>query len=118
MGDTNASELNTFFSPNGELAPEVQAELQSILRLYGIDPQELFYKWESYSIKMGVDTLNLKIVREFKKDIQDALERESRSKAHQMRGAPSEKRAAGTTSRGSGGGVGGGSGAGGDIFGM
>ena len=79
-------ELNTIFaptSPNG-LPKDVLGELQSIMRLHSITPQELFYKWESYSLKMGPDDtrLDLDTVRLFKKDVQDALERDSRSKAH------------------------------------
>lgn len=109
MGDSNSTELNRLFaSPNQELAPEVMGELQSILRLYGIDVQELFYKWESYSLKMNADKLDLKLAREFKKDIQDALERESRSKVHNIRNVQTEKRLHGATPKA----------ASGDIFGM
>ncbi|EOD45196.1 putative dna polymerase alpha primase associated subunit protein [Neofusicoccum parvum UCRNP2] len=81
--DDTAVELNELFgSPNAALPQEVLLELQSLLRLHSISPQELFYKWESYSIKMGSETaLTLKTVRDFKKDIQDALERETRAKA-------------------------------------
>lgn len=77
-------ELRSYFAPaDGEIRPEILAELESMLRLYSISPQELFYKWESYSIKMGADDtkLDLKTSRNFKKDIQDALERESRVKS-------------------------------------
>lgn len=109
MGDSDSSELRKLFaSPNTGLAPEVMGELESILRLYGIDAQELFYKWESYSMKMNIDTLSLKTARDFKKDIQEALERESRGKSYHMRNAPTEKRFAGATPKASGG----------DIFGM
>ena len=54
------------------------------MRLHSIPPQELFYKWESYSIKMGSDDLKLNIdsARALKKDVQDGLEREIRSKVH------------------------------------
>lgn len=84
MDDTKA-ELNELFAvPSTELAPEVMGELQSILRIHSISPQELFYKWESYSLKMGGDDLklSLKTARDLKKDIQDTLERESRGRAH------------------------------------
>ena len=109
MDETDSSELSKLFAaPNSGLAPEVMGELQSILRLYGIDAQELFYKWESYSMKMNIDYLDLKMARDFKKDIQEALERESRGKAHQMRNAPTEKRLVGAAPKA----------AGGDIFGM
>ena len=109
MDDTDSSELRKLFTaPNSGLAPEVMGELESILRLYGIDAQELFYKWESYSMKMSVDNLNLKTAREFKKDIQEALERDSRGKAYHMRNAPTEKRLVGATPKA----------ARGDVFGM
>ncbi|KAK7537910.1 DNA polymerase alpha 70 kDa subunit [Phyllosticta citricarpa] len=93
MADVTA-ELNELFgSPAVELPPDVLGELQSLLRLHSISPQELFYKWESYSIKMGPDTsLTLKTARDFKKDIQDTLERENRAKAAH---AKAEKKTAG-----------------------
>jgi DNA polymerase alpha subunit B len=79
-----AAELNELFAasyPEG-LPKDVLAELQSILRVHSISAEELFYKWESYSMKMGEDTnLNLDTVRGFKKDVQEALERESRAKS-------------------------------------
>ncbi|KAI1007981.1 hypothetical protein K3495_g263 [Podosphaera aphanis] len=70
-----------------ELEADVRAELQSIMRLYAIDVEELWYKWESYSMKlMGSDELQLTIdtARNLKKNIQDELERESRTKAHHL----------------------------------
>lgn len=69
------------FSPNG-LLPDVLAELESILRLHSISAQELFYKWESYSLKMGSEEtkFDLDTVRMFKKDVQDGLERGQRAK--------------------------------------
>lgn len=77
-------ELNELFAssyPDG-LPKDVLAELQSILRVHAISPQELFYKWESYSLKMGPDEtkLNLDTVRMFKRDVQDTLERETKGK--------------------------------------
>lgn len=79
-------ELNELFAipPVTELPPDVLGELQSILRLHSISPQELSYKWESYSMKMGSEQtkLDLATARAFKKDLQETLERESRGKAH------------------------------------
>lgn len=79
-------ELNTIFAsslPSG-LPKDVLGELQSVMRLHSITPQELFYKWESYSLKMGSEETRLELdtVRLFKKDVQEALERGSRTKAH------------------------------------
>lgn len=85
MADVRA-ELNELFAipPITELPPDIFGELQSILRLHSISPQELSYKWESYSMKMGSEQtkLDLNTARAFKKDIQEMLERESRGKAH------------------------------------
>lgn len=68
-----------------ELPADVLAELQSMLRLYAISAEELDFKWQAYSIKMGAEgeRMELKTVRDFKKTIQDTLERESRGKAQQ-----------------------------------
>jgi DNA polymerase alpha subunit B len=86
MADTTAVELNELFSPasTSELELDVLAELQSIMRLHSIPPEELFFKWESYSIKMGSDDMKLNIdtARALKKDVQDGLERENRTRAH------------------------------------
>lgn len=69
---------------SGPLDADVLAELQSIMRLHSITLEELWYKWESYSMKMGADDmkLNIETAHALKKDVQDALERESRTKAH------------------------------------
>lgn len=79
-----------------DLEADVFAELRSIMILHSIDVQELWYKWESYSMKMGSDDMKLNIdtARALKKDVQDGLERESR-KAHLQ----TNKRAGGATPR-------------------
>ncbi|OBT87891.1 hypothetical protein VE02_02652 [Pseudogymnoascus sp. 03VT05] len=87
MADPVIEELNALFAPasvNKKLEADVLAELQSIMRLHSIPPQELFYKWESYSMKIGTDDMKLDIEtsRALKKDIQDGLERESRNKSN------------------------------------
>ncbi|PNS19273.1 hypothetical protein CAC42_2450 [Sphaceloma murrayae] len=81
MSDTELSSL--FASSESTLAADVSAELHSIMRLLSLSGQELFYKWEAYSMKLGSENtkLDYKTVRDFRKDLQDALERESRSKA-------------------------------------
>ena len=79
------SELSDVFSAHNGLPADVSGELQSIMRLHSLSPQELFYKWESYSMKMGDETkLDLKSARDFKRDLQEVLERESRGKAAHM----------------------------------
>jgi DNA polymerase alpha subunit B len=85
MADSTDDELRELFSSaSSNIEPDVLSELTSILRLHSIDPQELWYKWESYSMKMGLDDMKLNIdtARALKKDVQDGLERENRSKAH------------------------------------
>ncbi len=84
--DDTTDELNRLFNspPATELPVDVLGELQSILRLHSITPEELFFKWESYSLKMGSEEtkLNLDTARALKKDVQEGLERGSRGKAH------------------------------------
>jgi DNA polymerase alpha subunit B len=85
MAELVEAELKERFVPVGaEIEPDVLAELMSIMRLHSIDTQELWYKWESYSMKMGADDmkLNIETVRALKQDIQDGLERDNRTKAH------------------------------------
>jgi DNA polymerase alpha subunit B len=91
-----------------DLPEDVATELRHILRLMDLSAQELFFKWESYVLKMGAENtkLDLKTVRDFKKDLQDALERESRAKIHTVHSAG--KKTAATPRTGSGG----------DVFGM
>jgi DNA polymerase alpha subunit B len=105
------AELNEFFAgsfPDG-IPKDILAELLSMLRVHSIPAEELFYKWESYSIKMGEGvTLSLQTVRGFKQDVQEALERETRDKL----GRHTEKRNPNTaTPRGA-------AAASGDMFGM
>jgi DNA polymerase alpha subunit B len=66
-----------------ELPTEILGELKSLLRLYSISPEELDFKWQAYNMKMGGEEnkLDLKTARDFRKNLQDSLERESRSKA-------------------------------------
>lgn len=99
MADSAEHELRErFASAAPTLEPDVIAELQSIMHLHSLDVQELWYKWESYSIKMGQDDLKLTInsARALKQDVQDGLERENRSKAHSL----SANKKAGATPRG------------------
>jgi DNA polymerase alpha subunit B len=95
--DALAEELNKRFTlPSTDVRDLVIAELQSILRLHGITPEDLSFKWESYCMKMGPETqMELGTVREFKTHLQEDLERESTRKAHKH----IEKRALGATPR-------------------
>ena len=96
--DDQTAELNErFAAPNSQLENDILGELKSILRIHSLSPQELFFKWEAYSMKMGPDTqMDYKTARDFKKDLQDALERESRGKAH---GQSAQKRTTTATPR-------------------
>ena len=69
---------------NDNMEADVLAELNSIMRLHSIDAQELWYKWESYSIKLGSHDMKLNIdtARSLKRDVQDTLERDNRIKSH------------------------------------
>lgn len=99
IANMSITEINEIFAqPNKPLPEDVAGELQSIINLHSLSEQELFYKWEAYSIKMGAENtqMNYKTVRDFKKDLQDALERESRGKAHMQ---SASKRAAANTPR-------------------
>ncbi|KAI9803190.1 MAG: hypothetical protein M1825_001981 [Sarcosagium campestre] len=86
MTDQGNAELNRLFAspPDLQLPPDIAGELVSIMRLHSLAPKELFYKWESYSMKMGSEEtkLDLPTARAFKNDVQEMLERESREKAH------------------------------------
>lgn len=96
-----------FAPPDGELKPEILTELQSILRLHNISPEELSYKWESYCMKMGAEEtkMDLKTTRDFKKDLLETVERESRAKAAKI----NDKRGVNATPRAN---------MGSDVFGM
>ncbi|KAL9593876.1 MAG: hypothetical protein Q9219_007343 [cf. Caloplaca sp. 3 TL-2023] len=75
-----AEQLDEWFLPS----PEVRIELESTCRLHSLSPEELFYKWESYQFAMGQDRTNLDVptVRNFKKELQETVEREARTKSH------------------------------------
>ena len=104
------ADLNDLFTPSSALSPDIMGELESMLRLYSISPQELFYKWESYSLKMGSEDtkLNLETVRMFKRDVKDGLERDTHSR-HVGRGSERKNNVAATPRSAT---------SGGDVFGM
>ncbi|KAL6878901.1 DNA polymerase alpha subunit B N-terminal domain-containing protein [Trichoderma novae-zelandiae] len=73
-------EMQSRFAPNGALEPDVLGELQSMARLHDISAEDLYFKWESYCIKMDVDAqaVTLDGVRGLKQSIQDELEKSQR----------------------------------------
>jgi len=87
--DPTTSALAELFGP-APLPPIVTDELQSMLRLYKISPQDLFFKWESYCIKLGYEAdvkISINLVRDFKRDAQQVLEAEVRGKRSAVGGA-------------------------------
>lgn len=109
MADATVSELNELFGAGDKgLGQDVVVEMQSIMRLHNLAPQDLFFKWESYCIKMDIEATqpSYEKMRAFKQDLQDALEKSTRTQSH----AKPEKHRVGATPR---------AGAkGGDVFGM
>ncbi|KAI0883314.1 DNA polymerase alpha, subunit B [Annulohypoxylon maeteangense] len=96
MAEVDLQELNEQFGvPNKDLEPDVVSELRSIMRMHSLSAQDLYFKWESYCIKMDMDgnSLSVESLRALKQDIQDALERSNR--AHQVH-IKTEKRSSGT----------------------
>lgn len=97
--------LTTYFPtvlsiPN--TGPILLEELSAICRIHNLSAEDLSFKWESYCMKMGADTqLSLRTLRDFKKDLQDALERESRGKVLAAK-EQQAKRGVGATPRGQG----------------
>ena len=80
--------LNALFDPTGNgLSPDILGVLESIQRLYSLSSQELFFKWESYCLKMGSEetSLDLDTSRMFQKDVQDALERSNQGKQNEKK---------------------------------
>ncbi|KAH8148332.1 uncharacterized protein LAJ45_07433 [Morchella importuna] len=72
-------DLTSHFGP---LPADVAPELQAMLPLHNISAEELFYKWESYCMKMGPDTRPTPdTVAAFRKDVRDQLEKEVRARS-------------------------------------
>ncbi|KAF4503051.1 DNA polymerase alpha subunit B [Fusarium agapanthi] len=101
-----ADEIEGRFSPNTPLEPDVLSELESIMRLHGLSAEDLFFKWESYCIKLDLDAqaLSLEVLRNLKQSIQDELEN-----SHRKVQVKTERKVANTPR---------GTAKGGDVFGM
>jgi DNA polymerase alpha subunit B len=102
-------ELQSRFSPNRPLEPDVAAELQSIMRLHDLSPEDLYLKWDSYCLQMETDAhdVTLSAVRRLKQTILDSLEKDNSRRA-QVKTAATPRPSAGA--RGGAGGA--------DVFGM
>ncbi|GAB0132607.1 hypothetical protein EsDP_00001037 [Epichloe bromicola] len=100
------TDIQSRFSPNNPLEPDVLYEIQSILRLHDFSVDDLFFKWDAYCIRMDLDALSaisLQNIRNLKQSIQDELEKSHR--VTQVRG----ERKVNATPKGV---------LGGDVFGM
>ena len=86
---------------DSDVPSDVLNELQSIQRIFSISAEELDFKWQAYNMKMGGEEnkLDLKTARDFKKNLQDEIEKEARGKVQQRtdskRVAPTPKSAKG-----------------------
>jgi len=82
MGDPDAALLAKF----GTLEPDVLAELKSMMRLHDLSAEEVFWKWEAFSIKMDIDVgeVSLSAVRNLKANLQGELEKKN-SKAREIK---------------------------------
>jgi DNA polymerase alpha subunit B len=75
------NQINQYFAQGDSKVPQdVMNELRHIIQLLSISPEDLYYKWDSYVITMGAEStkLDYKTVRDFKKTLQDAFERDTR----------------------------------------
>ena len=76
-------ELQSRFSPNGPLAPDLATELQSIMRLHDLSAEDLYLKWDSYCLKMDMDAhaVTLPAIRALKQTILDTLQNDNTRRA-------------------------------------
>ncbi|KAI1259331.1 DNA polymerase alpha/epsilon subunit B [Xylariaceae sp. FL1019] len=75
-------ELNgRFATADKPLEHNVVVQMQSIMRLHSLSVQDLFFKWESYCIKMDKDDMrpSVETLAALKQDLLDTLERSNRS---------------------------------------
>ncbi|KAI0533260.1 DNA polymerase alpha subunit B N-terminal-domain-containing protein [Xylaria digitata] len=96
MADAETQELNERFATGGQpLEHDILVGLQNIMQLHSLSAQDLFFKWESYCIKMEMDDMKLSVrtLDALKQDLLDALERNNRSHQVQIK---TEKRAGAT----------------------
>lgn len=85
MADSTVTQLNERFSAGDKgLGQDVVVEMQSIMRLHDLSPDDLYFKWESYCIKLDMDETqpSFEKMRAFKQDLQDALEKTTRTQVH------------------------------------
>lgn len=96
MDEADIQELNEHFATGGKpLEHNVLVELRAIMDLHSLSAQDLFFKWESYCIKMDMDEMKLseQSLGALRQDLLDALERNNRSHQVQIK---TEKRTGAT----------------------
>lgn len=96
MDEAEIQELNEHFATGGKpLEHNVLVELRAIMDLHSLSAQDLFFKWESYCIKMDMDEMKLseQSLGALRQDLLDALERNNRSHQVQIK---TEKRTGAT----------------------
>jgi len=85
MADETLTELTERFgSGDKPLEPDVASELRSIMRLHELPPEDMYYKWDAYCMKMDANDMKVSLatLRAFKQDLQDGLERNNRAPVH------------------------------------
>lgn len=85
MASSTVEELNERFTTGDKPLPsDVVAEMQSIMRLHNLSPEDLYFKWESYCIKLDMDAAQPSFdkMNAFKQNLLDALEKSTRTQAH------------------------------------
>ncbi|KAG9255436.1 DNA polymerase alpha subunit B N-terminal-domain-containing protein [Emericellopsis atlantica] len=83
MADKMDEELSARFSPNKPLPPDILSELQSIMRLHDLSPEDIYLKWDSYCLRMDYEAQDVTLakIRSLKHAIQDTLEKDSSRRA-------------------------------------
>jgi DNA polymerase alpha subunit B len=95
MGDPDTALTSRF----GPLEPDVLSELRSMMHLHDLSAEDVFWKWEAFSIKMDIDVgqVTLSAVRNLKANLREELEKRA-SKGREIK----TERKIGGTPRGGG----------------
>ncbi|KAK5654786.1 hypothetical protein OQA88_6822 [Cercophora sp. LCS_1] len=83
MADESIEELTERFGGGKPLRSDVVNVLRSIMRLYELSVEDMWFKWDAYCIKLDTDGTSVSIdtLHSFKQDLQDQLERSNRTQA-------------------------------------
>lgn len=79
--------------------PNILAECESMLRLYSLTAQELFFKWESYCLNRGTEDtkISLESARDLKRTLQEKFEHDINEKKLKAVNQPLQHRTPGST---------------------